>query len=75
MVVLDHTGAEHVFEGQCGGQLRHTLAGGGGFGYDPLFVPTGETCTFAELSEARKNQISHRARALQKLVAWVQSKR
>ena len=49
------------------GELRGTLAaeprGGGGFGYDPAFVPEGETRTVAEMSAAEKDAISHRARA------------
>jgi XTP/dITP diphosphohydrolase len=46
-------------------------AGFGGFGYDPLFVPDGEERSFAELGEAVKNRISHRARALAALrLAW-----
>ena len=49
------------------GELRGTLAaeprGDGGFGYDPAFVPDGETRTVAEMSAAEKDAISHRARA------------
>ncbi len=56
-------GAEHVFEGRCTGQLAREPAGGRGFGYDPLFVPDGYDCTYAQLDEAAKNKISHRGRA------------
>lgn len=51
------------FTGLCRGVLRQTPSGGAGFGYDPLFVPDGESRTFAEMAEAEKNRISHRARA------------
>jgi XTP/dITP diphosphohydrolase len=64
-------GAEQIFEGICGGRLLHAPRGGAGFGYDPLFVPTGQTLSFAELGDAVKNTISHRARAWAKLAEWV----
>ena len=56
-----------LFEGACEGRLAFAPSGRGGFGYDPLFVPEGFSATFAELGEAEKNKISHRARALGKL--------
>jgi XTP/dITP diphosphohydrolase len=52
-----------VVEGRCEGTLTRTPRGSGGFGYDPLFVVEGRDRTMAELSEAEKNAISHRARA------------
>jgi XTP/dITP diphosphohydrolase len=52
-----------VAEGVCAGRILEAPRGGGGFGYDPLFLPDGEALTFAELAEERKNTISHRARA------------
>lgn len=55
------------FQGACEGSIRATPAGGGGFGYDPLFIPDGHTLSFAELGSDIKNQLSHRARALQML--------
>ncbi|MDO8542706.1 MAG: non-canonical purine NTP pyrophosphatase [Opitutaceae bacterium] len=60
-------GERHVFEGRCPGRLRREPRGGAGFGYDPLFVPDGFAETYAELGDAVKNQISHRAQAWQKL--------
>lgn len=63
--------ATQWFEGVCPGRIQAVAAGRGGFGYDPLFVPDGEVRSFAELGEAVKNQISHRARALEALrLAW-----
>lgn len=56
-------------EGACEGWIDFNARGNGGFGYDPLFVPAGFDVSFAELGEAAKNQISHRARALEKLKA------
>ena len=64
-------GAEHVFEGRCEGVLCREPRGGKGFGYDPLFVPEGFGCTYAELSESEKNGISHRGRAWAQLAAWL----
>jgi len=54
-----------VFEGVCEGVLGTRLLGKGGFGYDPLFFPSGHDRTFGELSEEAKNRLSHRARALE----------
>jgi XTP/dITP diphosphohydrolase len=60
-----------IFDGVCEGRIDKAPRGRGGFGYDPLFVPTGYEASFAELGEAVKNQISHRAQALQKLRSWL----
>ena len=56
-----------LFEGVCEGRIGFEARGRGGFGYDPLFIPVGYEQTFAELGEAVKNTLSHRARALMKL--------
>ena len=56
-----------IFDGTCEGQIGLELKGQGGFGYDPLFVPSDHTATFAELGEEVKNQLSHRGKALEKL--------
>ncbi|HSA11534.1 MAG TPA: non-canonical purine NTP pyrophosphatase [Candidatus Paceibacterota bacterium] len=53
-----------LFEGTCEGRIGFAPRGQGGFGYDPLFIPTGHSRTFGELEEAVKNELSHRARAL-----------
>ena len=58
---------EKITEGICQGKIIEYLRGTGGFGYDPLFVPDGYELTFAELSIDIKNQISHRAKAFQKM--------
>ncbi|MGW6059837.1 RdgB/HAM1 family non-canonical purine NTP pyrophosphatase [Streptomyces sp. NPDC055189] len=64
-------GTERVVEGQLRGVLRHTPAGSGGFGYDPILQPDGETRTCAELSADEKNAISHRGKAFRALVPVV----
>ena len=58
-----------LFDGTCEGRIGFAPRGHGGFGYDPLFVPTGFEISFAELGEATKNQMSHRAQALERLKA------
>jgi XTP/dITP diphosphohydrolase len=62
-----------LFDGVCEGQIGFELSGAGGFGYDPLFIPTGLQQTFAELGDAAKNQLSHRAKALEKLRHYLDS--
>jgi len=64
LAIVDPSGREHVVEGRCFGRIAERPSGAAGFGYDPLFVPDGETLSFAELGEEAKNRISHRARAL-----------
>jgi len=67
LVAYDPTGQEHVFEGRLEGEIAKAAKGTGGFGYDPVFIPVGETKTFGELEAAYKNKISHRAKALAQL--------
>jgi XTP/dITP diphosphohydrolase len=59
-----------AFSGKVEGVIIHREKGGGGFGYDSLFVPDGHCETFAELGAEVKNTLSHRARALEGLCAW-----
>ena len=70
LVAIGPDGEERTFEGRCHGRLLHAPRGGAGFGYDPLFVPDGGERSYAELSDAEKNAISHRARAWHALAAW-----
>ena len=64
----------HLFEGRVDGQIaREKMRGEGGFGYDPLFVPDGYECSFAQMSHEDKNKISHRGRAMQKFREYIAS--
>lgn len=73
-MVLARGGVEQAhFSGTVEGQIIDVPRGGGGFGYDPLFVPSGYQQTFAELGEAIKNTLSHRARALSQVVAYLKT--
>jgi XTP/dITP diphosphohydrolase len=60
-----------LFEGIVEGTIRETPAGTNGFGYDPVFQPDGYTQTFAEMTMDEKNKISHRAIAMNKLIAFL----
>jgi XTP/dITP diphosphohydrolase len=62
-------GAEEVFLGACDGTILREPAGEGGFGYDPLFYLPDDGATFGQLPPARKNQLSHRARAMEQVAA------
>lgn len=66
-------GRETQFEGICNGQIIEKRRGEHGFGYDPVFIPTGSDKTFAEMSMEEKNLFSHRKKATQKLVAFLNS--
>jgi XTP/dITP diphosphohydrolase len=71
------SGEEQVFEERCTGTLAATPRGEGGFGYDPAFLPSDDPAgtsgrTMAELSDAEKDAISHRGRAVRALLTWLQ---
>ncbi|MBF9222961.1 RdgB/HAM1 family non-canonical purine NTP pyrophosphatase [Hymenobacter ruricola] len=67
-------GRVHEFAGEVRGHITEEARGAGGFGYDPVFVPAeGDGRTFAEMSGAEKNRISHRARAVAGLLAFLRS--
>lgn len=66
-------GRETQFEGICNGQIIEEKRGLQGFGYDPVFIPAGSVKTFAEMDINEKNQYSHRKKATQKLVAFLNS--
>ncbi len=71
-IALIMGGEEHLFEGIVRGRILTAEQGDGGFGYDPLFAPEGDARSFAEMSAEEKNAISHRGRAIAKLVEWLQ---
>ncbi len=64
----------HSFEGEIQGTIVETPRGSQGFGYDPVFQPENETRTFAEMTLEEKNQIAHRARALEKFINFLDKK-
>lgn len=71
---IDENAQEHIFEGEIRGKIIENMAGENGFGYDPIFVPEGYDKTFAQLSSEIKNTISHRARAMEKFLSYINSK-
>lgn len=70
IALIDEYGT-HLFEGSVAGEITEERLGGQGFGYDPVFLPAGQTKTFAQLTESEKNSMSHRGRAIQKLVSYL----
>ena len=68
---LDHQ--QYAFEGICKGEILREKSGNGGFGYDPIFKPSGFSTSFAEMNSEEKNKISHRGIAIQKLVQFLNS--
>ncbi|TKC01028.1 non-canonical purine NTP diphosphatase [Pedobacter cryophilus] len=70
-LILNHQ--EYLFEGIVNGKIRTEISGNMGFGYDPIFEPEGYTITFAEMDLAEKNKISHRGRAIQKLIDFLKT--
>lgn len=68
-VIID--GKETLFEGICEGTVIKERRGGKGFGYDPVFIPAGADKTFAEMPLEEKNLFSHRKKATEKLVAFL----
>jgi XTP/dITP diphosphohydrolase len=72
VISLIWEGREWLFEGICEGTITHEPAGTGGFGYDPVFIPTGGNRTFAQMTMAEKNELSHRKKAADKLVLFLQ---
>ena len=73
VISLMWEGNEHFFEGTVEGTIRTERSGNGGFGYDPIFEPAGYNITFAEMSMEEKNSISHRGRAMEKLINFLNS--
>ena len=64
-------GGRRLWRGEMPGRIAEEERGDGGFGYDPLFLPDGRTCTSAELTAAQKDAISHRGKAVRAFVAWL----
>ena len=72
VALIDEYGT-HFFEGSVDGEITLERSGDHGFGYDPIFRPEGRVETFAQLTEQEKNSMSHRGRAVQKLVCYLQA--
>jgi XTP/dITP diphosphohydrolase len=71
-ICLIINGSKHFFEGKCHGTITTCASGSNGFGYDPVFIPDGYEHTFAELDQQTKANISHRKKAVAKMVAFLQ---
>jgi len=71
VIALILKGEEYYFEGVVSGVILKEKSGKGGFGYDPIFKPVGYKESFAEMSIAQKNEISHRGLAVKKLVKFL----
>ena len=71
VISLIRDGKEYFFEGICAGKIITERKGNNGFGYDPVFVPTGCDKTFAEMDMAEKNKFSHRKKAMEKLINFL----
>jgi len=71
LVLVNSKGEQFVFSDICRGRLIPESRGENGFGYDPAFIPEGYESTFGELAWSVKSRISHRAKALQNLIAWL----
>lgn len=74
MIALVDGETKVLFEGRVDGEIMHERSGNGGFGYDPVFRPNGYDCSFAEMSAEEKNSISHRGKAIEKLVTYLREK-
>jgi len=73
VIALNIKGIQHLFTGIAKGEITFDKTGNHGFGYDPVFLPENYTETFAELSSEIKNKISHRAKATQQLIDFLNS--
>ncbi|MEQ8360589.1 MAG: non-canonical purine NTP diphosphatase [Cytophagales bacterium] len=71
VIALILNGKDYYFEGIVKGAITYEKTGAKGFGYDPIFLPEGNTLTFAEMTIEDKNKISHRARAIDELVKFL----
>lgn len=71
VISLIQRGKNYFFEGVVNGNIRESPIGDQGFGYDPVFVPEGSELSFAQMGMEQKNEISHRAIAMRKLIAFL----
>lgn len=73
IITLVMKGEFHQFEGIVNGEILSSKRGDHGFGYDPIFLPEGNQKSMAELTASEKNAISHRGRAIEKLIAFLKN--
>jgi len=73
VICLILEGKTYYFEGICKGTIALSPRGGQGFGYDPLFIPNGSKYTFAEMDILEKSKFSHRKKALDKMIAFLET--
>lgn len=73
VICLIQNDREVQFEGVAKGEIAMQKSGNEGFGYDPIFIPEGFECTFADMTQAEKNAISHRGQAVEKLIHYLQT--
>lgn len=71
VIALNLNREQFLFEGVCNGIITETKTGSKGFGYDPIFIPDGFTKTFAEMTQEEKASVSHRGKAVKKLIAFL----
>jgi XTP/dITP diphosphohydrolase len=69
---IDESNNRQLFRGEVAGEIALVPRGSNGFGYDPIFIPNGQSKTFAEMTSDEKNEISHRSRALRKFAEFLQ---
>ena len=72
-IALTLKNEEHLFEGEINGHISDVKQGNEGFGYDPIFIPENDIRSFAQMSMQEKGAISHRGRAVKKLVAYLKN--
>ena len=75
VISLIWKGQQHLFEGICEGKITTERSGAGGFGYDPVFIPEGSSKTFGQMDANEKNRFSHRKKAADQLVLFLQQQR
>ncbi|GAA3770862.1 non-canonical purine NTP diphosphatase [Flavobacterium ginsengiterrae] len=75
VIALNLNGEQHLFTGLAKGNITLNKTGNHGFGYDPIFKPENYSETFAELSAETKNKISHRAKATEQLIDYLNSRK
>jgi len=74
VISLQFNGESHFFEGSCSGKILESPRGNQGFGYDPIFVPDGDNRSFGEMTMEEKSKFSHRKKAVEQLLLFLQSR-